>query len=197
MVVLRSNFIKCVVIGDENVGKTSLLMSYATDQFPTQHVPSVFDNYAGSICLSRKQYSLQLIDTHDERRSAENNRCIYHGTDVFVVCFSVVNPESFTNVERKWVPDIRRFMGDVPFIIIGTKADLRQDDNVNRQLQAKCQYPVSYSDATKLSKQLGASCYIECSPCMPKRTRKVINDALLSVFQPRWESPATPSCIIL
>ncbi|KAK3593176.1 hypothetical protein CHS0354_039662 [Potamilus streckersoni] len=196
MVVLRSNFIKCVVIGDENVGKTSLLMSYATDQFPTQHVPSVFDNYAGCICLSGKQYNLQLIDTLDER-SAENNRCIYPGTDVFVVCFSVINPESFKNVERKWVPEIRRYMGDVPFIVVGTKADLRQDDKVNRQLQAKCQYPVSYSDATKKSKQLGASCYIECSPRMPKRMRKVVNDALLSVFQPQWESPNTPSCSIL
>lgn len=47
MVVLRGDMIKCVVLGDDNVGKTSMLMNYATNRFPSQHVPSVFDNYAG------------------------------------------------------------------------------------------------------------------------------------------------------
>ena len=47
MVVLRTDLIKCVVLGDDNVGKTSLLMNYATNRFPSKHVPSVFDNYAG------------------------------------------------------------------------------------------------------------------------------------------------------
>jgi len=35
--------IKCVVIGDEAVGKTSILLTYAQDKFPTTHEPTVFD----------------------------------------------------------------------------------------------------------------------------------------------------------
>ena len=40
--VADTNTIKCVVVGDGAVGKTSLVCTYATNEFPREYVPTVF-----------------------------------------------------------------------------------------------------------------------------------------------------------
>jgi len=42
--------VKCVLVGDGAVGKTSLLVSYAASECPSNYVPTAYDNYAGENC---------------------------------------------------------------------------------------------------------------------------------------------------
>ena len=51
----------------------------------------------------------------------------YPGTDIFLVCFSVVRPTSLWNIRDKWLPEIKRHLPKVPILLVGTQIDLREN----------------------------------------------------------------------
>ena len=46
---------------------------------------------------------------------------------MFLVCFSVTDQVSLDNVDSKWIPEVSHHCPGVPIILVGTKADLRED----------------------------------------------------------------------
>jgi len=84
-------------------------------------------------------------------------------TDVFLVCFSVTDPETLEHAQTSWLEEIRSLGPDTPFLLVGTKTDLRVKPEVIKRLKDADSEPVSTLSGIKIAKRLGALEYVECS----------------------------------
>ncbi|CDR44960.1 CYFA0S16e00496g1_1 [Cyberlindnera fabianii] len=174
---------KVVVVGDGAVGKTCLLISYTSNTFPQDYIPTVFDNYTKNTLYEGAHYKLELWDTAGQEDYDRLRPLSYPQTDIFLVCFSIVEPSSFKNVKNKWIPEIRHHStDDIKIILVGTKADLRDDPHTLDRLEESGNEPVLQSEAKKLAKDLGLYDYIECSAATQTGVEEVFDTAIQSVI---------------
>ncbi|KAJ2455593.1 Rho GTPase protein rac1 [Coemansia sp. RSA 2336] len=189
--------IKCVVIGDGAVGKTCLLISYTTNAFPGEYIPTVFDNYSANVMVDGKPINLGLWDTAGQEDYDRLRPLSYPQTDVFLVCFSLVSPPSFENVRTKWFPEIDHHAPDVRKILVGTKLDLREDLHTINKLKDKKTAPISFQQGVEMAKTIGAAKYLECSALTQKGLKSVFDEAIRVVLSPPQIPRKRNKCLIL
>ncbi len=189
--------IKCVVVGDGTVGKTCMLISYTTDSFPGEYVPTVFDNYSAPMVCDGVPVSLGLWDTAGQEDYDRLRPLSYPQTDVFLICFSVVSPSSFENVTSKWCPEIKHHCADAPVLLVGTKMDLREDKETLQALAEAGQAPVKREHAQKLANKIRAVKYLECSALTQRGLKQVFDEAVRAVLRPQPVRRRQRKCTLL
>jgi small GTP-binding protein len=183
--------IKCVVVGDGAVGKTCLLLSYTTNAFPDDYVPTVFDNYSANTMVENQQINLQLWDTAGQEDYRKLRPLSYPQTDVFMICFSLVSPNSLANVQSMWVPELKEHCPNAPYILVGMKSDLRDIVAANpEEWNAKAMEAVPKSKGEDMRKLIGAQTYIECSAKKQINMREVFDEAVKVVLHPPAQEAA-------
>jgi len=183
--------IKLMVIGDGSVGKTCLLISYTTNSFPGEYVPTVFDNYNANAIVEGNPVNLGLWDTAGSEEYDTLRPLSYPGTDVFLICFSLFSPESFQNVSKKWVPEITEHAESTPIILVGTKLDLRSKPEAIQILKENNQEPISTEQGRELAQAIGAKRYLECSALTQEGLAKVFEEAVKVILFPNKEDDSS------
>jgi small GTP-binding protein len=177
--------IKCVVVGDGAVGKTCLLLSYTTNAFPGEYIPTVFDNYSANVMVEDQQINLQLWDTAGQEDYKKLRPLSYPQTDVFVICFSLVAPTSLENVQNMWIPEVKEHCPNAPYILVGMKSDLRDEFAQHAdEYRNKGWEPIPASKAEEMRKAINAQAYIECSARIQYNLKEVFEAAIKVVLHP-------------
>jgi len=156
--------IKILACGDGAIGKTCLLIFYQSQTFPEVHIPTIFENKtiekAVKLNGELQTISIDLWDTAGQEEFDRLRILAYPGTNVFLLCFCVVEPISFKNLAQKWVPEIKHHEPDGLIVLVGTKSDLRSEKSEEEQ--------VSQEEIDAYTQKIGAVAYVETSALQQK-----------------------------
>lgn len=88
----------------------------------------------------------------------------------------------------------------MPFILVGTKEDLRFNEDVAARLRAEGKAPLTYQDGLRLADELRAAKYLECSALTQKGLKTVFDEAIKTALEAK-EKPnknkKSKKCVIL
>ncbi|KAH0794036.1 ras-like GTP-binding protein RhoL isoform X2 [Histomonas meleagridis] len=172
--------IKLVAVGDGAVGKTCLLVIYSNGTFPLDYVPTVFENSKCKVKVNDQEYPVQLWDTAGQEELENIRTLSYPGTDIFLLCFSVVDRSSFENIKNKWVEEVKLNSKQPVILLVGTKTDLRSSTPPDQ-----C---VSYEEGVMMAKQIQAFDYAECSALKNEGVKEVFDKAIVKSISPNQGS---------
>lgn len=85
----------------------------------------------------------------------------------------------------QWVKEVKHHCPGVPYLLVGTKVDLRQDPRTVERLAARRQVPISVSRGRAAATYLGAVGYFECSAKTGLGIGQIFDEALTVALRSR------------
>ena len=122
---------KILIIGDSNVGKTSILLQYTSDFFQELHIATIGVEFKlKEITLDNVVYKLNIWDTAGQERFRAITKSFFKAADGIVFVYDVTNKPSFVNI-KNWIKDAESKANDFKIIIVGNKIDLNDSREVS------------------------------------------------------------------
>lgn len=177
LTVTPSKQFKISLIGDGQVGKTSLRRRYLDEIFKASYIPTLGVDFAQKqIEVDDTPVRLVIWDIAGQPLFKNLRRQYYQGCSGLILVYSVADRETFDNAS-KWLVEAFEYMNRLPpLIVVGNKVDLRPS------LTTKTS--VSYEEGAAFAKRFSDSMntqtiFIETSA----KTGKNVDDAFISLVR--------------
>ena len=123
---------KLVFLGDQGVGKTSIITRFMYDTFERTYQATIgIDFLSKTMYLEDRTVRLQLWDTAGQERFRSLIPSYIRDCSVAVIVYDISSRASFLNT-AKWIEDVRSERGnDVIIMLVGNKTDLTDRRNVS------------------------------------------------------------------
>lgn len=143
--------IKILMIGDSNVGKTSILMRFVNDKFSSTFISTIgIDFKTKSLIVGNKTIKLQIWDTAGQERFRTITISYFRNAQGIILVYNITDKTSFLSI-KNWIHQIQLHSDtDVNKILVGNKCD-----NISERT-------VSYEEGLELAKEYNMQ-FFECS----------------------------------
>lgn len=140
--------LKVVLLGDADVGKTSIISRYATSSFNKYEEPTIGAAYIKKVVKFKgKLLKFNIWDTAGQERYHTLAKLCYRDSKVAILVYDITNYNSFLSV-RRWHQELTEHApSDVIKILVGNKQDL-----VHREA-------VANAEAERYGKAIGAGTF--------------------------------------
>ncbi|GAA5970266.1 hypothetical protein JCM8115_003137 [Rhodotorula mucilaginosa] len=169
--------IRVALIGDEGVGKSSIISALIKEAFvrlaPRTVLPEV--TIPPSVTPGHDVTTV-IIDTSPRPEDKSHLVNEIRKAHVVAIVYSVDNPNSFDRVPTYWLPTIRSLGVNVPVILIGNKIDLREGQVTNQALEDEI-VPI-------MQEFKEVETCVECSALLPLNISEVFFFAQNAVLHP-------------
>jgi small GTP-binding protein len=128
--MLSSKPLKLLLIGDSNVGKTSLLLRYLDNTFSDKYITTIGVEFKSKdITLNNKTYKIHIWDTAGQERYKSITRNFYKHAEGIIFVYDITNKTSFSNL-KNWISNAEN-EADFKIIIVGNKLDMESRREVS------------------------------------------------------------------
>lgn len=175
---------KVVVMGDMFSGKSNLISAYCRDKFSTNYTPTLLNTCLTDAKVFGENIELVIVEVVGRDDYARLRKCAYHKMDAIILCYSADNPEGLQRVVDYWVPELKCHAPKVPFILVATKKDIRDEllyEQSGSTLEREGVVPTTRGQ--RVAKSIGAHTFLECSALYRDNTRNVFETAAKVALQ--------------
>ncbi|MHA1309582.1 MAG: Rab family GTPase [Candidatus Helarchaeota archaeon] len=152
---------KVVLLGDQGVGKTSIIDRYVNNRFKDKYQPTLgVDFLIKDIELNDAKIKLIIWDIGGEIQWRNKLNLYLNGADSAIIVFDLTRADTFKSL-KFWHEKVLKIAGRIPYIFVGNKMDLEKNRNV------------SLSQVTTFIKRKSYPLYLETSAKSGEKIQKL------------------------
>jgi GTPase SAR1 family protein len=125
--------LKLLFVGDEGVGKTWLMRGVSDGVYIDGFRTSLGSSFgAKRFDMDPLRVQLQIWNLTDSPKFSKLRQQLIRGGAGAVYVFSITDRISFNNI-LNWVDEVRKVLGDIPAILVGTRQETQRRRRVSKR----------------------------------------------------------------
>ncbi|KAI7880973.1 ras-domain-containing protein [Lichtheimia hyalospora FSU 10163] len=181
--------LKLLLIGNSNVGKSSLLLRFTDDTFlPQEEVSATIgvDFKVAMMDVGDQRYKLTIWDTAGQERFRTLTSSYYRGAQGVILVYDVSSRESFEALDTWW-KEVNTYCSspDVVKMIVGNKVDKESSR------------AVTYKEGAEMARKL-QTLFVECSAKTNVGVKEAFEELVTKVIETPslWQKKMSPSSTV-